>query len=80
MDARERLRRPTRNMFWVLVLLRKMEEPRYWVIPDGDMRAIIRREYDSRPHQFDPIKPGGYHLRLPLKAVAGWECGWGRLG
>ena len=79
LDLRKGLKQPKPDMFWVLVHLRNNEPPRYWVIHSKEMRAIIQREYDSRPHQFDPIKPGGYHLRLPLKSVAHLEGGWERL-
>ena len=48
LDARERLRKPTRNMYWVLVLLQGEAVPRYWVIPDKEMRAIIKPQSTER--------------------------------
>lgn len=74
-DVRERARNPTRNMFWVLVLLRKAEEPKYWMIPDKEMRSIIQGQYEAREHQFEKSN----QCTLRLNAVAGWEAGWCRL-
>jgi hypothetical protein len=76
-DVRERARNPTRNMFWVLVLLRKGEEPRYWVIPDGEMRGIIQGQYEARRDQFDGKKIT--LCRLKDEAVDEWQGGWCRL-
>ena len=77
LNINERLRKPTRNMFWVLVLLRKGEEPRYWVIPDGEMRGIIQGQYEARRDQFDGKKIT--LCRLKDEAVDEWQGGWCRL-
>ena len=77
-NVNERSRRPVRNMFWVLVLLRKGEEPpRYWVIPDAEMRAIIQGQYDAKPETF--TGGAGNLLQLSEKVVAEWEGRWDRL-
>lgn len=76
-DIKERLERPTRNMFWVLVLLRRNkqdEHPRYWIIPDAEMRAIFQGQYDARPEAF--TGGAGDLLQLGQKAVAEWEGRW----
>ena len=81
LNINERLRKPTRNMFWILVLLPKTDEDertRYWVIPDRDMRGIIQGRYEAKPHEWDGKKIT--LLRLKVEDVAGWEDGWGRLG
>ena len=74
----ERLRPATPGMFWVLVLLPNTgEAPRYWVIPDDEMRGIIQGQYDDRPHQF----AGKIKLcRLKMEAVEDREGGWCNLG
>ena len=75
-NINERLYEPTRNMFWVLVLLPKTgESPSYWVIPDEQMRDIIRGQYEDRPHQFEKTT-----WCLKDQAVSGWEDGWALLG
>ena len=73
----ERLQRPTRNMFWVLVLIRKNhqdEPPRFWIVPDADMRAILQAEYDAKPESY--TGNAGHFFQLREKTVAGWEDRW----
>ena len=64
---------PTPDMFWVLVHLRNEEQPRYWVIPDKKMRAIIRRDYESRSDKF---KANQNWQTLRKELVEGWEDKW----
>ena len=77
-NINERTREPTLDMFWVLVLLPKTgEPPRYWVIPDNDMRGVIQGQYEERKHQFEGKKIT--LCRLKAHAVQGWEDQWGLL-
>lgn len=76
----DRLIPPTPDMWWVLVLLPYSEAPpRYWVIPDPEMRGILQNQYDRRPHAFDPAKSSGRMCKLPHRAIAELEGGWHRL-
>ena len=69
----ERLKRPSPNIVWVLVELRKGCEPKYWIIPDRDMRAIMRAEYEGHEHEFESK---AQFAQLTRKKVAGWEDRW----
>ncbi len=79
-DVRVREQRPNKAMFWILVLLLKEEPPRYWVIPDEDMKAIIQQTYDDKKPQFDKAaKKSNYQCKVEGKRVQAWEGGWDRL-
>ncbi len=75
-NINERLIPPTPNMFWVLVLMpRTGEPPRFWVIPDDEMRCIIQGLYDDKPDKF----PEDHTMcRIKTTAIperyAGWDC------
>ena len=75
-NINERHTPATPNMYWVLVLLPyTCEAPRFWVIPDAEMRGIIQGQYDDRPHTFTDA-----HTMCRIKTTviadrpAGWDC------
>ena len=83
LNINERLRDPVPNTFWVLVLLPKTTDnpPRYWVIPDGEMRGIIQGQYEARKASFDRnAAKNNFHCKLSETAVAEWKDNWDRLG
>ena len=72
-DINERTKKPNRNIVWVLVELPKGREPRYWIIPDKDMRALMQAQYEGREHEYES---GAQFAQLTRKTVAGWEDRW----
>ena len=76
-NINERTREPIPDMFWMLVLLPKTgEPPRYWTIPDKDMRGVIQGQYKDRPDQFEGEGKARNMCRVKVEAVKGWEGRW----
>lgn len=61
------------NSFWILVDLPDVGEPRYYIIPDRRIRAIIKKRYETYPEKF---KNKNDQYRLDLRAVSEWEGCW----
>ena len=48
-------------------------EPRYWIVPDEDVRAIMRAEYEGHEHEYESK---AQFARITRKRLEGWEDRW----
>ena len=75
-NINERLKAARPDMFWVLAYVPTNEDaPRFWLIPDAEMRAIIQRQYKERPHEFQEGNAKNM-CRIKTREIEGRPTGW----
>ena len=54
---------------------RELQEPKYWIIPDKDMRGILQAEYE-REEAKGGLDGKAQFLALAPRNLQGWEDRW----
>ena len=71
--------------YWVFVSLQGLQEVKYWIVPDVEVRdqlirerhiAYLERKGGHRPGQ----NHGSLHISIPEKDLAPWKGAWDSLG
>ena len=72
-----RHKKPNRNIVWVLVELRGATEPKYWMVPDAEMKAILQADYDKNPVAYESK---AQFAQIKGRNVEAWTGRWDLLG